>query len=285
MNEQVLTFGEDNRLTGVITPTTPEMTAEPLAPVLIILSAGIVHRIGPHRLHVKLARRAASLGFPTLRFDLSGLGESLPAAPGIGYEAQAVADTRAAIAQMQAVFGSRTIILAGLCSGADNAYRAALEDEAVTGLILLDPYAYENRSAKIAYLAKRAQDPEKLMRFVGNLPNKLMGTDRAGQLAYEPTPDGQEDPDNDRIPPPRAAFGRDLEKLASRGTEMCLVYTHSVHHCLNRPEHFFATFSEFDFRDRITVFTAMDATHTFSTLESQGKLLTALEGWLKRFSG
>ena len=176
-----------------------------------------------------------------LRFDLSGLGESPSAPPGLGYEAQSIEDTKHAIAHMGAVFGERPVILAGLCSGADNAYRTALEAPLVTGLILLDPYAYQHQAAKMAYLAKRAQDPEKLGAFIGNLSARLT---RMGQAASAES--GEDlDPENDRIAPSLARFGADFQTLSERGVQTCIVYTHSVSPLINQSSQFFSTFCRF----------------------------------------
>src|SRR6185436_6886506 len=51
--------------------------ATPAAPAFIILNAGVLHRVGPHRLHVILARRIAASGLPSLRLDLGGIGDSI----------------------------------------------------------------------------------------------------------------------------------------------------------------------------------------------------------------
>ena len=45
----------------------------PPHPLLILLNAGAVRRIGPNRLYVALARRVAAGGALVLRVDLSGL--------------------------------------------------------------------------------------------------------------------------------------------------------------------------------------------------------------------
>lgn len=276
MKENLIFFGADKRLSGIFTPTAEDTGL----PVVIILSAGIVHRSGPARLHVKLARRVAGQGFPAFRFDMSGLGECPPAPPGLGHEAQSIADTRDAITAMQAELGARPVILAGLCSGADNAYRTALEDEAISGLILLDPYAYEHQAAKLAYLAKRAQDPQKLGRFLGNLSARLTRSAQAAPGSHET----EEDPDNDRIAPPLETFGRDFERLSARGVESCLVYTHSVHHLINKADQFFSLFGDYRFDDRVSVRTMMETDHTFTRLASQEALFSHLEDWLRRFA-
>ena len=77
MNQQVCNFGTDGHLFGILTTPDEEVRVEG-APIALILNAGIVHRIGPFRLNVDIARQLAELGFSTLRMDLSGLGDSGP---------------------------------------------------------------------------------------------------------------------------------------------------------------------------------------------------------------
>ncbi|MCI5047991.1 MAG: alpha/beta hydrolase [Aquisalinus sp.] len=268
MREEIIQFGDDNRLMGVLT-LCPETVMD--KPLVIILNAGIVHHVGPNRLHVKLARHLAQTRFDVLRFDLSGLGESLPAPPGKGYEEQSIADTRQAIDMMQERFGERQIVLAGICSGADNAYRTALEDTRVTGLILLDPYAYQNTTAQISDLAKRAQDPERWKRLAGRL---LSGADEG-----EGTDEVMED-DNDRIPPEREVFGQQLQRLTDRSVRMLLLYTSSVRHLINASNQFQQTFREFDFSDNLEVEVLSHVDHTYTELSSQKELMSRLDGWL-----
>ena len=73
MIERPLYFGERSNLLGVLTaPAAPH----PGSPAVILLNAGLLHRVGPNRLHVDVARRLAEAGFTSLRFDMSGVGDS-----------------------------------------------------------------------------------------------------------------------------------------------------------------------------------------------------------------
>ena len=75
MHETICQFGPNNGLTGILTePDESVRVAD--APVALILNAGIVHNIGPFRLHVDIARLLAAAGFSSFRIDLSGLGDS-----------------------------------------------------------------------------------------------------------------------------------------------------------------------------------------------------------------
>ena len=73
--EEAVIFGENHSLDGIITNPA---AAGPIdsSPGVILLNSGLVHRVGPNRVYVKLARRLAGLGLTVLRFDYSGVGDS-----------------------------------------------------------------------------------------------------------------------------------------------------------------------------------------------------------------
>lgn len=137
MNETICNFGDDNGLFGIL--TSPDKDVEiPDAPVVIILNAGIIHRVGPFRIHVDIARMLAAQGCSTLRIDLSGLGDSAPRTGKIATEGRAMLDVRDAMDFLETKLGTRKFVLIGLCSGAFEAHRIAVQDERVIGTVLMD---------------------------------------------------------------------------------------------------------------------------------------------------
>jgi pimeloyl-ACP methyl ester carboxylesterase len=131
--EHACVFADHAALFGIIT--------EPLAPrtdrpAIVLLNVGSNHHIGPNRMTVTLARELALSGFTSLRFDIAGLGDSVPApgAPENRLYAQAsVEDAKAAIT----LFGERCVLV-GLCSGAYLAYYTTLADPRVHEQILIN---------------------------------------------------------------------------------------------------------------------------------------------------
>ena len=86
-------FGTSHRLFGVLVKP---RVASADRPAVIMTNAGTVHRIGPHRLYVDLARELAELGFTVLRMDLSGIGDSAvgTSPENLCYPATGLADCR-----------------------------------------------------------------------------------------------------------------------------------------------------------------------------------------------
>jgi pimeloyl-ACP methyl ester carboxylesterase len=125
-----------------VTPTRDRARSD--LPAIIMTNAGTVHRIGPHRLYVELARELAELGFPDLRMDLSGIGDS-PVASGdenLTYPATCLADCEAAMRALGESVGAQRFIVTGLCSGADIAFKLAVKDRRVAGVVMMNPLTF-----------------------------------------------------------------------------------------------------------------------------------------------
>lgn len=136
--ERAVLFGRQQGLLGIWTEPRAAVTGVPV----VVLGAGILHRIGPSRVAVHVARALAARGHPVLRFDLSGVGDS-GRANEASLEAAVTADIRDAIdlACAKGRDGPRPdqVVLLGFCSGADNALHAGAGDPRVRAAVLFDP--------------------------------------------------------------------------------------------------------------------------------------------------
>jgi len=98
-------------------------------PTVVILNSAAVHRIGPARTSVDLARRWAVEGLRVVRFDLSGIGDG-PTRPGqpenVVRAPEAMEDVVDALKAVSPDDPS-AVVLVGLCSGAYQALEAGLE--------------------------------------------------------------------------------------------------------------------------------------------------------------
>ena len=121
------------RMVGILS-----LPAAPGPRGILIVTGGPQYRVGSHRQFVLLARALAAQGWPVLRFDLRGMGDSEGSAR--DYRA-AGPDIAGALAQFfDAVPTLREVALWGLCDGATAAACHAPRDARVNALILLNPW-------------------------------------------------------------------------------------------------------------------------------------------------
>ncbi len=143
--ESVVVFSDDH-LVGAVSE--PEIRSD--NPAVILLNTGSDHRVGPHGMYASLARRWAALGFPVLRFDLTGIGDSdRDERVDIidSYPRSALKDVGSAIEYMREHRGHSRIILAGICSGG---YHAIHSDKAtVSAVIAVNPPLYHTAGEPI----------------------------------------------------------------------------------------------------------------------------------------
>lgn len=158
LTEEPLQFGEGGRLLGILTSSSISPFKAQDLPVFVFLSAGLLHRVGPHGLHVRLSRELAQMGFRSLRVDLAGTGDS-PASPGLTNQQSVAADFAEILAVLESRLGRLPLVLAGLCSGADNAIRLTLKEPRVVGMVLLDPVCFLDRGFRLRVAVARYTNP------------------------------------------------------------------------------------------------------------------------------
>jgi len=141
MREEILLLGRTKSLVGIITDP-PEAKRSNRLPGIILLNAGIIHRVGPNRIHVKIARTLAPMGFVVLRFDFSGIGDSKVRDDNLPFEESAVRETQEAMDYLSATRGVKRFYLIGLSSGAIVSYKTAGRDPRVLGATLINPASY-----------------------------------------------------------------------------------------------------------------------------------------------
>jgi alpha-beta hydrolase superfamily lysophospholipase len=142
--ESIVLLGPRRSLVGIHTLPTARATREP-GTYVVILNAGIIHRVGPNRLHVELARAIAASGYSAVRFDLSGIGDSKPRTDSLPPLQAALADVREAIDSLSRERGATRFVLIGLCSGANHSIISAATDQRIAAVGLIDPYIPRTR--------------------------------------------------------------------------------------------------------------------------------------------
>lgn len=218
MIEQVCNFGPNNGLFGILTTPDADVKVNG-APIALILNAGIVHRIGPFRIHVDIARQLAHRGFSTLRLDLSGLGDSAPRTGKLEVEDRAELDVSDAMDFLIEKEGINEFVLLGLCSGAYNAHQVAVKDDRIVGAVFMDGIVFRTLGFFFRHHLTRFLKP----RFWRNaIKRRLINrdhaqTDDAGSSLAESEFFGG-DLSQDKVID-------DLNNLTHRGVQMLFLYT------------------------------------------------------------
>jgi hypothetical protein len=141
MIEKAHKFGIHGQLIGIATiPEDAASTAK--RPAVLFLNSGLLHRVGPYRLYVDLSRILAAAGFFSMRFDLSGIGDSQFTHDVLSYKEKVKDDVQSAMNFVQQKYNCEKFILIGLCSGAVNSHLVASVDNRVVGVVLMDGFAF-----------------------------------------------------------------------------------------------------------------------------------------------
>ena len=229
MRETTLAFGADQGLVGTLT-----LPAAPAPHGMILFNAGVVPRIGPHRINVKIARELGGRGIPAIRFDLHGMGDSLGADGRLGYRQQAVADIRAAMDALQRDANVERFTLLGFCSGALPSYWTAQADERVRHIILYDAFNLQTPRSRLRFLALRLRRhglaPRAIALYLRRSAEALLALKRRrrARAAAEP---GEQDGDK----PSLSELARGFAELASKGVRVSVLHSGADFSNVNHP--------------------------------------------------
>ncbi len=284
MREHTLQFGARDRLVGTIClPDSVDLTAAtPGAEIGVIsFNAGFISRHGPHRLNVKLSRLLTDRGFPSLRFDLSGLGDSNPSPGDLEISARTRQDLKDAVDLLTARAGVEKVILVGLCSGTDACLDAAAADARVAGIYLLDPWAFPTPRARLNTLQKKIGRRGTLVRVLLAATRALRGisSGRSGAASGDRLLAAALDV---RVKPTPQEFARILQAAARHGANLHILYTGSSTATYNYDSQFRELFGPLGAPTTIAVEYRPDYSHMFTEIWMQAELLDRLAGWCER---
>jgi pimeloyl-ACP methyl ester carboxylesterase len=262
MHEQAHRFGRAQHLVGIA--GMPAGDAGDIG--VIVLNAGLVHRIGPFRLHVELTRQLNAAGYPTLRFDMSTLGDSAATGGGQTRVQQVLADLDDAMGLLASQGGCSRFVLVGLCSGAQNAHVVAAQDPRVAGAVFLDGYAYRTLGYRLRHYLPRLADPSRWLRRL--------------QRGGEATPARVAEPVFAVAPAPRDEVIADFNGMVARGMRLYLVYSGGISDCFNHARQFRECFGKVMRHPAVATRYLAETDHTYVLTGDRARLVHGIGEWL-----
>lgn len=272
MRELLCQFGPDQGMVGVL--TLPDHGAQVEKTGVLLFNVGANAHYGPHRINVKLARALVRQGVPTLRFDLSGVGDSAAADGALDYREQAVADLKAAMDHAQVQAGLQRFVVVGICSGAVHAYRVAQEDARVVGVVMMDGYWYASAWTAWVRRWKRLRTASWLSVPLA-AARSLLSDSRA---ARGDGVMGSSDPHSAN--PSQDAFSGVMQHLVERGVAVYLLYSATMLDYVNYGAQLHHVFKGAAWLDRIRCELHEEFDHTLSTCAGQQRFIELLCDWL-----
>lgn len=284
MKEAIASFGRTRSLVGIVTH--PQSGPRTDLPAVVLINSGILHRVGPGRLYVKLARALAARGYLVLRFDLSGIGDSRSSDEDISFDQRTAAELDEALDYLHAEFGCRSFVLSGICSGAEIAYEAQRRDARVVGAAPINIYrlletsdqkllsAVKSRSETRYLLKFSLLNPGSWLKFISGRADYRGIARKLGRLTRKVAPAAKpEYPETLRIK-------SDIRSITGRDAHLLLIYSITdpgLDYARETLGDEMDTAWEESGRFRIEI---VRANHIFSMPSSQRELIELVSGWL-----
>lgn len=259
MEEEVLAFGDDGDFGILTSARSPSRRT-----VVVLLNAGLIHRPGPLRLHVDLARRLAASGFDVFRFDLPGVGDA-------GMKGSATTTVARALDALAARTGAGSFLIGGICSAADLGWRMVTLDDRIRGLILIDPMAVKGGWYRVGRLQLLARGP------MGGLAAKLASRFRRSMSGEAPVPSAEDYRDW----PSAEEFRERLAQALARGVQVLGFYTGGVTDYLLHPRQLDATYGPLRGRDGLRLEFHPELDHILFAVRDRRRVVETIAGWVE----
>ncbi len=265
-------FGSDLSLLGMVTMPArqPHMRIG-----CLMLNMGANHRVGPHRINVKLAHALSAEGMASLRFDLGGVGDSRFHGAASALRDRAVADLQAAMDMMASMLDIRRFVIMGMCSGAEHAISAALSDPRVVGISMFDGFNFPDRRSRWANGLRRAWAAPMHPAFAGKasrwLAHRLFRRTAEAPLAGFFT-------DGRSISNTADWFRDAMNWLTASKVSIQMIFSGSIH-VRDRDQDQLGAFRQELFARNAHYHFLREADHTLCTMRGQSLVIEAVRHW------
>jgi len=283
MREEAALLGHKDSLVGIVAQPVARHSGATETGV-VLLNAGILHRVGPGRIYVKIARGLALLGFTSLRFDFSGIGDSKARQDNLPFDKSSVDETQRAMAFLQSKCGTSSFILLGGCSGARVSFATAACDPRVAACILINfqvtpddereaNEASATRKDEHYYLKFAVRNSQSWLRlFTGQAHYRKLSSALASALRHRiaQRTAGAE-------PPQWASFRSELRRIVDRGVKLIFVCSEGDAALDELREAGGRELKEFRAQNKAEIVVVPRSDHTFSSLADQENLIAIVQ--------
>lgn len=261
-------FGDHRNLMGVMTLPSGERRET----AVIMVTAGMVHQVGPFRLHVEMARELAKEDIASFRFDLSGIGESLAVGGKGGSLQRAAAEIGHAMNLIEAEYGIKEFYLFGLCSGADDSFYAAQQDNRIRGAVMMDGCGYKTSRYTmhklLGHFLRRSVNPQKWIDVV----NRRFNQDSDPSYSVPMGDDIREFPE-------QREAALQIQALVHRDARLRFIYTGGVAEYYNYERQFWDMFADVKFNKYVSTVFFPDMDHVAFLEEDRATLVNDVVRW------
>ncbi len=274
MIERVVRFGQAQHLSGIMVDGTGEPNASQAVGV-IMLNAGMIHRVGPFQMHTQLARFLANHKIVSLRFDLSGMGDSDDCRLAGNARSQQIADVLDAVTFLKRKQQCQRIVLLGLCSGAYLGHAVAEQDSSIDGCVFLDGFAFHTPAYFLEQRLFRLFRPRKWMTFARRLSTLALHPGRSSGLPS----------DNDffeESTPPAENLRSEVRKLLERNAKLQFIYSGGTTESFAAQRQFAEMFGDLPGFDRLEYHFLPHVDHTYSLQEDRLHMFNLVLNFLRR---
>lgn len=272
ITERVIAFGGAGSLHGVLAEPDRDTRVEN-APAVLCWNVGLHHHVGPFRYYVDLCRRLAENGHLSLRFDVSGLGDSDVSRNDSRSDSErALSDVRDAMVALRNQTKFDRFVLVGFCSGVDAAHAVAVSDRSVVGLVYVEGYDYRTRGYYLRY-PKRYLDPNRWERNLRRRFPKLFH-----ERVAPPNPGAEREQVFLRDYPKLADLRNDILAMTNRGSKLLVI--HAARDSYTYREQFFDMLGLPTDTANIDVTYYPNADHTFFLEADRVQCVSRIADWM-----
>jgi hypothetical protein len=244
----------------------------------LFFNAGVISRMGPRRFNVNLSRELAARGVASIRFDLSGQGDSSSAPVSKTDGQRSVDELIAGMDFLDKTLGVREFAVFGICSGAAHALKAASRDPRIRAVWLADPYCYPTwRTYWERYADEMRRRP--LIAVARIAWHQLLRARLLALRLARRAGSSLSDIDYGNSRPPATHFAAALNGLVARGVHVYLTYTASQIWYFNYDQQLRDAFPDEPFVASVRCEIRRDIDHHFTRHAMQATMTSRLLQW------